>query len=158
MARGVLIALGIGGGLLVGIAVLAVLLTRREPPLYPPTTPEGVTQRYLQALAQEQWAEAYTYLAPDLQARCTLDAWQSQVAFARYTLEQSAVLLRGVDYRDEGTVVVRVVFSQPAPPRPFQLTPQDWTSEHQFRLKRQADGSWKFAVFPWPLWPEGQCP
>ncbi|GBD11451.1 hypothetical protein HRbin23_01118 [bacterium HR23] len=157
MSRWLLVGIGAGIGVLVVVA-LVVTFTLRRPLLYPPDTPQGVTQRYLQALAREQWAEAYGYLSSDLQARCPLDAWERQVAYARSFLEQSAVFLQGVTYRDDGSAVVRVTFAQPASPRPFAFVPQEWGSEQEFRLKYQDGGQWRFTAFPWPLWPDFQCP
>lgn len=158
MSRWLLLGAGIGVGVLIVFALVAVfVLQKREPPLYPPDTPQGVTQRYLQALAREAWGEAYAYLAPDLQARCPEDRWERQVAYSRSTLEKATVYLRSVEYKEGGVATVRVVFTQQEPPRPFQLFPQEFESEQVFRLKRQEDGNWRFAVFPWPLWPEIQC-
>ncbi|MFN3975268.1 MAG: hypothetical protein ACK4K2_08365 [Dehalococcoidia bacterium] len=158
MSRWLLIGIGLGIVALIVVALVATFaLQRRGQPLYPLHTPEGVTQRYLQALAEERLDEAYGYLAPDLQAHCPQDKWEGQVAHARLTLEQSAVFLRGVTYRDEGVAVVRVAFSQQAPPRPFNLAPGEYSGEQEFRLKRQEDGAWRFTAFPWPLWPETRC-
>lgn len=158
MSRWLVIGIGVGIAVLVVVALgVTLTLQRGRPPLYPANTPEGVTQRYLQALAEGRWADAYAYLSADLQARCPLEAWERQVAYARFTLEQESVYLRGVTYRDDQVAVVRVAFSQQAPPRPFIFTPQEYRNEQQFRLQSSGDGQWRFLVFPWPLWPDFPC-
>jgi hypothetical protein len=61
----VLIFFGIGIGILVmATVILVVAVGRGNPPLLSEDTPQGIVQRYLQAVQNKDYAGAYGYLAP----------------------------------------------------------------------------------------------
>ena len=61
-----LIAFGIGIVALVLLAVILVLtLGRSNAPLFSESRPEGIVQRYLLAIQNQDYPAAYDYLAPD---------------------------------------------------------------------------------------------
>jgi hypothetical protein len=60
-----LVGFGIGIAALVIITIILVLtLGRSNPTLLPENTPQGVVQRYLQAVQEKNYQVAYNYLAP----------------------------------------------------------------------------------------------
>ncbi len=149
--------IGMGGalGVLVLIAVVAAVLTSNDQPdLRPEDTPEGVVQRYVQALIDNDMDMAYTYLSSELKESCALSDWQQQ-ARQPFRLDESQVLLKEViDYAD-GDAGVTVTITQFRAPEPFELTPRDSSFDQTFRLKTQDDGSWRFSRLPWPVF---RCP
>ena len=60
-----LVGFGIGIGALVTITIILVLtLGGGNPTILPENTPQGVVQRYLQAVQEKNYQIAYNYLAP----------------------------------------------------------------------------------------------
>ena len=58
------------GGAIVVVIALASIALLREPVQLDPTTPEGVTQAYLQAISDGEYEEAFGYLDPDYYEGC----------------------------------------------------------------------------------------
>ena len=145
-----LIGMGAALGVLVLIAVVAAVLTSStRPELRPVDTPEGVVQRYVQALMDNDMDMTYAYLSSDLQESCALSDWQQQ-ARQPYRLDESQVLLKDViDYAD-GDAGVTVTITRIRGPEPFDLTPQESSFDQTFRLETQDDGAWRFSHLPWP--------
>ncbi|MBI4340205.1 MAG: hypothetical protein HY680_09685 [Chloroflexi bacterium] len=148
--------IGIGGALavLVIVAVAVALTNGRKPPTYAEDTPEGITQRYLQALAEDDTTRAYGYLSADLQKRCNLEDWRRSVSFGRRQIEESGVLLKEVKRPRENEAEVLVTFSEVQVGRPFPVPPREYSFEQRFMLKLQDDGAWRFSETPWPSY----CP
>ena len=62
--------------LVVASVLVAVLGTTGETVTYPEDTPEGVVQRYLQAIQASETQVAYDYLGVELQEGCTLQEFR----------------------------------------------------------------------------------
>jgi uncharacterized membrane protein YdfJ with MMPL/SSD domain len=55
---------------LVAVVALTVVALNREPVTLDPDTPEGTVQAYLQAISDEDYKTALSYMTVDLQQRC----------------------------------------------------------------------------------------
>jgi hypothetical protein len=58
---------------LVATGLTVALVTTRDVDLLPANSPEGVVQRYLLALEDEDYEEAYGYLSSELRRQCSFD-------------------------------------------------------------------------------------
>ena len=66
-------------GTLALIAVVLVLVTGgKNVTLLAADTPQGTVQRYLIALEDQDYTQAYTYLSPNMQGTMSYDDWLSQ--------------------------------------------------------------------------------
>lgn len=147
-----LAGIGTGLALLVLLAVVAAVVAGdREAPLFPENTPEGTTQRYLNALRNDNLTVAYTYLAPQLQAQCTEADWRQQSRWSKQELEDGQILLKGVRYPTDGEAIVEVTSTRFGEPGPLPVPPRESSFDQSFYLKRQADGAWRFSEFSWPV-------
>jgi hypothetical protein len=135
--------------LVVGGIAVALVTTRGGLELLPSDSPEGVVQRYLLAMKDEEYREAYGYLSSDLQRECSYDnflkgASSTEIRESHVTLEDT----RNVD--DRAQVKVRITVFEPGGPFGASESSQDWT----FHLKLE-EGQWRLVSMPempWPLW------
>lgn len=72
-----LLAIGLGIAVLVGVAVIAVVvLGSRDATSFPADTPEGIVQRHLAAVEDEDYETAWSYLSADVQSDLSLDEYR----------------------------------------------------------------------------------
>ncbi len=128
--------------LVVGGIVAAVVTGRGDADLLPLDSPEGIVQRFLLAMKDERYGEAYDYLASDLQDRCsyqefTLFAPFDSLSEGRVTLEDSKV--------EDGTARVRarVAVFQPNVP-----LPSEYSYEQTYELRLEGD-EWRLTRPDW---------
>ncbi len=146
-----LVGIGIALVLLVAVTAVVALATRNRPDVnYPETTPEGVTQRYIRALDARDYARAYAYLGPGLQARCAERTWERQSTYVPEQLANTSVALRNVERPSSDVAKVHVTFSRLYMDRPFLFGPDESRWETTFVLKDQGGDVWRFSEFPWP--------
>ena len=135
-AVGVVIALVVGG-------VVAALVTGRgDADLLPFDSPEGIAQRFLLAMRDERYQEAYDYLASDVQERCSYEEFTRFASFrelseAHVTLEDTKV--------EDGTARVRArvtVFE------PNVLLPSEYSYDQTYELKLE-EGEWRLTRPDW---------
>lgn len=135
--RWALPALLSGIGLVVVIAVV-VIVARGGPQEYPADTPEGVVQRYSQALIDGDFEGALEYVVPEIADDCERD-W--------FAAEDYRVALVRTTERDSGTtvdVLITAVYGSGL------LGPGESESEGSFLLV-QEDGEWLIERAPWQL-------
>lgn len=146
-----LIGIGVALALLVIITAAVAVATRNRPSTsYPENTPEGVTQRYINAISARDYQAAYGYLGPDLQESCTLEAWRQQSNYGPEQLQNASASLRDVDYPSADQANVEVTFAQVNLDRPFLFGPDEYRWDTTFVLKRLNGDIWRFSDFPWP--------
>lgn len=134
-----LIALVIVVAVVVVAAVAAVLL-RGGPASFDPQSPEGVVQRYTQALIDGDLAAAAELLTDD-------PADEQGCGYFPGGTEDYRVTLAGTTENEE-TAEVRVLISTSYGGSIFGSG--GYQSEEVFRLVRSADG-WRIAQAPWQL-------
>ena len=101
--------------LVVAGVVVAIVTTRGEGDLLPADSPEGTVQRYLLALEDGKYREAYGYLSARTKASCDLDEFIRQ---ARYIEVRDSHMTLEDSQRFDGTAVVvaRVTVFDPSLP------------------------------------------
>lgn len=131
------------------LSVVLALVNRQGASLLAEDTPEGVVQRYLLAIEEDDSKRAYGYLSSELQEHCTYQYfWDStrtlEVRDMRITLEGTEPL--------DGEVAVRVRVTQ------LDLSPSfdrgEFSYSRLYTLGKE-EASWRFSEPPWPL---GWCP
>ena len=130
----------IGAGAVAFVLVLAFIALAREPVLLDAGSPEGVVQRYLQAVSDGDYNAAFDYLDPDFYEGC--DA----TALARSAPDEpfSASIEDEEASPDHPLVAVTLRFGSGG--GPFG---SGWTSYEQFELVR-VSGSWLITGEAWP--------
>ncbi len=137
--------------LVVGSVTIA-LITGRDVDLLPADSPEGVVQRYLLALKDEEYAEAYEYLTSDLRDRCSLAVFvrrapSTRVRDTRLTLDETQT------FGDTAFVRTSITVFRPVSQLDFPLRPSEYTYERTYNLKLE-DGQWRMAEPDWWCPPE----
>lgn len=135
--RMTLIALAAGVVLVVVIALIAVFARGEAPPL-DESSPEGVVQRYSQAVVDGDLETARTYLAPDLADDCDRVSPPSD--------DLRVTLLETTEREDTARVRVLMVTVYGTGP----LGADEYESEESFDLVRVDDG-WLIETAPWQL-------
>ncbi len=133
---------------LVALSVVVALATRSDATTFAADTPEGVVQRYLQAVEDRELQQAYDYLSVGLQQECAYRDFRD--SGRRPDLESQRVTLEGTE-RVNGEMEVRVRVTQ------FNVDPPFGSRESshvQRYLLVEEGGVWRFSQQPWPTW----CP
>ena len=112
----------------------------------------GVVQRYLLALEDEEYAEAYNYLTSDLRDRCSFAVFvrrapSTRVRDTRLTLDETQRFDDSAFVRTSSTVF------RPVSQLDFPLRPSEYTYERTYNLKLE-DGQWRMAEPDWWCPPE----
>lgn len=144
------LALLVVGALILVIAGLVAipLAARRAPALAPETTPEGVVQRFYQALYRDDYAAAYSFLSPETQRGLSLTRLQQEL---EYQIRDSQARTGAVTVND-GQATVEVSITRFGSGGLFGSS--EWTSDQEVLLER-AGTSWKivsgFGAYVEPL-------
>ena len=138
----------LGSGLIFALAVLAALaFARRRPPEYPPDDPRRIVQAYLQALEEQDYAQAHAYwdasLWPDA-GRFAESLQETANGRRQYTVSIGAVTSLAPDK----VVVTLHVRRLPEPPLFFPSEPQ--VVEAMLIWKH---GAWRLTRLPPPWGP-----
>jgi hypothetical protein len=136
-SRITLIALAAAVALVVVVALIAVFARGGPAPL-DADTPEGVVQRYAQAVVDGDLETAEGYLVPELVESC--ERVSRGADDLRITLEETT------ERDDRARVEVLVVTVYGSGP----LGPDEYESEEAFDLVR-VDGEWRIETAPWDL-------
>ena len=128
---------GVIAGLVVVLVVVALV---REPAEFDAGTPEGVVQRYLQAINDKEYDSAFEYLDPDFYENC------DPADLARHTGAEpfGATLGESTQTNDDAFVEVSMQFG--AGEGPFG---SGWTTYESFHLIG-SNGSWLITGEVWP--------
>ncbi len=145
------ILIGVAAGVIV-LVVLAIALPRlidREEATYPPNTPEGTVQRYLQAVGDEDADTAIALLAEENTTACMEDELRDRLRYS--LLDMYRVRLDDVEEIDADTVTVTVGATRIRQPDLFELPDDRNTHDYEFELRRSVDGFWLIAESEWPI-------
>ena len=147
-SRVVLIAIGIVVAVLVGVAVVFAL---QSPEVLDPTTPEGTTQGYFQALQEGDEDLVASYLTDDIRETC--DEFSHFGAFNRYPVGESVrVVIVRTDI-DDGEAAVEVEIMLTYGEAPFEV---DSDRFHETLVMKHSADRWLISEPPWP-WDEFTC-
>lgn len=129
--------LGLIAVVVVVVAVaLVAIFTRDGDSVYPADSPEGVVQRYAQAVVDGDSAAALAHLVPESAEEC--ERWDTGAADYRITLLRST--------ERDTTARVEVIVSEVVGGGPFG--PDEYQNQEVFGLER-VDGDWKLVTTPW---------
>jgi hypothetical protein len=134
----VLMIVLISGIALVVIVALIAVFTRGGPVQYAADTPEGVVQRYSQAVVEGDYDAAESYLTPELVENCRRP--QNDLADVRVTL------LNTLERDTTATVEVGIAASYGG----GLFGSSTYEYEASFSL-RMVDGDWLIEGTPWEL-------
>jgi hypothetical protein len=131
------VALTAAVGLVVAIALVAVLVRGGNPVAFAENTPEGVVQRYSQAVIDGDEQTALTYVVPEVASACEHTG----------TSEDVRVTLLKTQEQDTGaTVEVRMTSLSSGGP----FGTSEYSSDDSFRLVKSGD-TWLIQSAPWQL-------
>jgi len=131
------------------LSVVLALVNRRGVSLLAEDTPEGVVQRYLLAIEEDDSKRAYSYLSSELQEYCTYRHFLDSMRVRER--RDMRISLEGTEALD-GDVEVRVKVTETRLLEPFGF--REYTYPARYVLEREGD-AWRFSEPPWPL---GWCP
>lgn len=140
--------LGIASGVVVllSIVVLVIATLTNETEVLDPTSPEGVVQQYVAAVADEDWAAAHELFSPDLAERCTVSEMSG-----RRTDNVSRVSIDDVSRVDD-TAIINVTITYASVDDPLYTS--TWDDRVTFVLI-ESDG-WSFDEVSWPYFDCGR--
>lgn len=131
-------------GVVCALVILSVVLvlSRGPAPVLDPSTPEGVVQRYTQALLSGDKAGAAALLEPSstVKEECRYSRADRSVADLRITLGRTTIA--------GGKATVEVLVAQGSAGGPFGTGESSYPDAFELR---GADGSWSIVSAPWML-------
>ena len=134
------LVLAIITGFVVIVAVVAAIFAARDTaPNWPADSPEAVVQDYVQAIIDQNYADAITHLDPALE--CTTDHFVQ----AYYPQDTSIALVQAHITQNQATVTVELgSYSEPF------FDP--FIGQERFELVTTADDTWQITGAPWPVY------
>lgn len=138
---------GITIGLLVIVTVVLVLTVGSKPAeLLPADTPEGVVQRFLQAVQDNDYQKAYTYLhVVEKGVVMTYASWATWISPSPRSDRQAWKATLGDTLLTGSTATVDVIVETFQPGGPFE----DPVNSHQVRFNLgKIDGTWYITTRP----------
>ena len=137
---GVLIA----GGLVIVAAIAAIALIGGPRVVeYAAGTPEAAAQEYVQALLDEDYDLAFTYLAPEIQADCDVGAPSNGLAS-----DSAVIVFDNVRTFDERTTIDARISWNHYEPGPFPVDEHETTTRLTLELRND---EWRIVAARWPL-------
>jgi hypothetical protein len=124
-------------GLVVVIALVAVLVRGGNPAAFAENTPEGVVQRYSQAVIDGDQQRALTYVVPEVASSCEHTGTSEDVR---------VTLLKTQEHDKDATVDVQVTTLTHG----GLFGTEEYSNEDSFRLVKSGD-SWLIESAPWQV-------
>jgi hypothetical protein len=145
LSRVWLIGVAVFVAALVVAGIVVALVTSRDAGLLPADTPEGAVQRYLLALQDHDYREAYSYLSDDTKRACGVEdfrrfASDGELRESRMTLEDTEIF--------DGTAIVTARVTVFAPDI---FGPSEYSYDRTFNVTLEG-GQWRLD------WPDFRCP
>ena len=134
---------------LILVSVVVALVNPRDvAETLPENTPEGIVQRFILALEDEDYSLAHGYLSDELKKSCSVESARDA---AQWFVEESrdrrvALLDKGEMSGGKMRVRVRVTEVNVSPP--FGVNENSY--QERYILVQEA-GEWRFAELPWPI-------
>ncbi|MBI4300208.1 MAG: hypothetical protein HY677_03655 [Chloroflexi bacterium] len=135
--------------LLIAASVTVVLVNPRESgKILSEETPEGIVQRFIRAIQDQDYELAHSYLTAKLRSDCTVDQIKSMSHWFAESSQGRQVDLIDKEQLSRGRVAVRVRITEVRVSPPFMVN----ESDHQERyVLVQEDGQWRLTETPWPI-------
>jgi hypothetical protein len=134
----------IGIGVAVALAIIVVLaLSGRGLQKFDAASPEAAAQAYIQALFDEDFAEARGHLSDELQSRCR--GVDLRISGLEDTATFDEVRLDG----DHAEIELRLSESEIFPAE-FPFRDYNWSTDTELELDR-IDGVWRITRAAWPV-------
>jgi len=128
--------------------VVALINPRGAAETLPEDTPEGIVQRFILALEDEDYSLAHGYLSDELKESCPMAHMRDTVQwFAEESRDRRVALLEKEDLSD-GRVQIRVRITEVTVSPPFGVNEY---SHKEFYVLVREGGEWRFAELPWPI-------
>ncbi len=139
---------GVVAALIVASVVVALVNPRGAAETLSEDTPEGVVQRFILALQDEDYSLAHAYLSDELKKSCPVERMRDTVQwFAEGSTDRRVALLEKEELSG-GRVQIRVRVTEVNVSPPFGVN----ENSHQERyVLVQEAGEWRFAESPWPI-------
>ncbi|MBI4202769.1 MAG: hypothetical protein HY532_06645 [Chloroflexi bacterium] len=147
-----LIGIALGVALLTIVSAVIALARERDAPLLPEGTPEGVVQRFLNAIQGRDYVQVHSYLSSQLQTYCTASHIRESLRWWEENTRNIRVELLSTTEVEDGKKEVRVRVTEVTTSPPFGANEY---SHQEFYLLVQQDESWRIDEPPWPI---GWCP
>ena len=111
-------------------------------------TPEGVVQRFILALEDQDYSLAHGYLSDQLKGSCTVEHVRDDAQwFVEESTDRRVALLEKEDLSG-GKMRVRVRVTEVNVSPPFGVNENSY--QERYILVQEA-GEWRFAELPWPI-------
>ena len=115
--------------------------------------PEGVVQRFIVAIQEQDFPLAHSYLNEELRDACTVEYMRNTTQWLTQDREQGLrVALLGKKVLSNGDTQVRVRVTRVNVSPPFGVNEE---SHDELYVLAQEDSQWRFQAPPWPV---GYCP
>ena len=148
---------------LVGIAVVVAILIlvsvvialtnpRGATVTFPESEPEGIVQRYILALQDEDYSLAHGYFSDELRKACSLEHMRDTSRWLKDREQDQRVVLLDKETLSSERVRVRVRVTEVNVSPPFRV--DEYSHDERYVLVRE-DDAWRLDEPPWPL---GWCP
>ena len=138
---------------LILISVVIALANRPgEAELLPESEPEGVVQRYILAVQDQDSNLAHSYLSDDLKKTCSVDHIRSSSHWFKDTSREQRVAIIDKETLSDEEARVRVRVTEVDVSPPFGVNEYSH-QEHYFLVLE--DGKWRLGE---PAWPVNWCP
>ncbi len=115
---------------------------------YPADAPEGVVQRYLKALEDQDYPRAHSYLASGVQSKCSVEDVRMSARWLAESRSSRRIELVGKETLSSGTVQVRVRVVEVNVNPPFGV---DESSHDEWYPLVREGGPWRLESPGWPV-------
>ncbi|MBP1693495.1 MAG: hypothetical protein H6Q37_1378 [Chloroflexi bacterium] len=137
---------------LVGVAIILFFLRRGGQNYGAEDSPAGIVRNYVLAIQKGDYERAYAYLADD-QNRLNYESFQNDLLGLRQELGNISVQIGETEQTGQKALVALTVIHSAS--SPFADVWRDNTSAI---LTQDAQGVWKIARMPYPIWGPGWYP
>ena len=137
---------------LVGVAIILFFLRRGGQNYGAEDSPAGIVRNYVLAIQKGDYERAYAYLADD-QNRLNYESFQNDLLGLRQELGNISVQIGKTEQTGQKALVALTVIHSAS--SPFADVWRDNTSAI---LTQDAQGVWKIARMPYPIWGPGWYP
>lgn len=144
-----LIITGIVVAILIVVSIAVAIYTQNRLPLLAEDTPEGIVQRYLQALERDDLTLAYSYLSSSAKERKTFQEFSRELSFRPREVQQKQITLDKSRVFDN-TAEVQVTIREFRPSGPLTFEPSESSFPSFFSLVKQ-DGKWLMTDASYPV-------